>query len=119
MLTVERLDYFIRKNQYILSTVNTTKNKIVYIEPVIKIKEKKCWKCNQVGKDKHHITYIPEFLSVLCEVCHKEITYLNWLMSTYWQRSLTNLDRLKVYVQFLQEPKFKYEAKAVLFWENL
>ena len=68
-----------------------------------------CVKCKKRGYEKHHITYKPEKLALLCTKCHEAITKINTLKSRSYKKKLgyykklSNRMRWKLWRKFLDE----------------
>ena len=62
----------------------------------------RCVKCDKTyGLDRHHITYKPAKIALLCRNCHVKITSVNMIASIILKRKLTNEDRIRLWKWFL------------------
>ena len=62
----------------------------------------KCIKCGaEQLLHRHHITYEPEYLALLCETCHIVITKINTAVA-FKVGKLSNEQRIAIYDFFLQ-----------------
>lgn len=50
---------------------------------------------------RHHITYKPEKIILLCPVCHSIITGLNTMASIVVEGKVSNKNRLKIFDYFM------------------
>jgi hypothetical protein len=65
-----------------------------------------CKKCGSIGKvHKHHITYSPTKLVVLCVRCHKLITTINTIGAIVTHTKQDNVLRLKLWQWFIDADK--------------
>jgi hypothetical protein len=68
------------------------------------------WRCVKCGfskgsLDRHHITYDPCLIALLCRTCHDKVTLLNTAVakSTYPSHKLSNEERKRVWEVFLKK----------------
>lgn len=71
--------------------------------------ERECVKCKaKWGLQRHHVTYKPVKIALLCPRCHKAITLLNTVVGLEykthrkWKVEYTNVVRLAVWYGFLK-----------------
>ena len=65
-----------------------------------------CTKCGCKGRERHHITYNPEEIALLCHKCHTDITHLNKMASRrvpkgHPYRPLSNKQRRRIWKRYL------------------
>ncbi len=70
-----------------------------------------CVKCGSEGKlHRHHITYEPEKIVILCPHCHSIITSINTLYAKWSGVKLENFEREKLHLFFMQSHLWILEA---------
>ena len=66
--------------------------------------KRSCFKCGKTYRlQRHHVTYEPEVVKLLCRLCHLKITAMNKAVarSTDPFHTLTNAERLQNWEKFL------------------
>ena len=58
--------------------------------------------CSDSAEHRHHVTYDPPVIKVLCEKHHKEITMLNGLQARKYRSSLSNKQRWWIWYQWME-----------------